>query len=533
MLKALRLLCGLQLQGLAASVTRATAGKRPRGRVLALVLVVYCVGLLGYLLKTYYDMLAAPLLTLGLGWLYFTLAGLAATALAVMGSLFLAKSQLYEARDNDQLLCLPLPPAAILASRMLTLYLYTLAWSTLALVPALLAWLGAGGGASPALAVLFLLMPAPALALACALGWVLALITGRMRNKSLVTVTCSLVFLAGYFYLNMKAGNWVVALAADASRLAGRFDGVAPLAWFGQAAMGDAGALGLTALTLLLPLAAVYALLNATFMHMATTRRAPAHRRYRARATRATRAMGVGSALVRRELTHFAASAVWLLNGGLGLLMLAAGTVYLCWQAGAVRPVLAQLDAAGAPLPLAAMLAGVVGLMLSTCMIAAPSLSLEGRQLYILQSLPIAPARILFAKLYAQCIVCTPFVVLCVPAAGLALGLDAGRLALTLVVSLLLNLWMAIVGVVFGLLMPNFDWRTEAQPVKRGAAVTLSMLVGIASMAMLGVLYAVTRRAVTETVFLALAGVLLAALTAAALWWLHGAGARRLTALAA
>ena len=66
--------------------------------------------------------LCAPLLSAGLGWLYFALAGILAVVLAVVGSVFLTQATLYEAKDNELLLSLPIPPSKILLARMLSLY---------------------------------------------------------------------------------------------------------------------------------------------------------------------------------------------------------------------------------------------------------------------------------------------------------------------------------------------------------------------------------------------------------------------------
>ena len=54
-------------------------------------------------------------------WLYFGFMGLMVFLLGFIGSVFLTQTQLFEARDNEMLLSMPITPRCILASRMISL----------------------------------------------------------------------------------------------------------------------------------------------------------------------------------------------------------------------------------------------------------------------------------------------------------------------------------------------------------------------------------------------------------------------------
>src|SRR5699024_12410328 len=62
-------------------------------------------------------LICQPLSDAGLDWLYFALMGAGALLAGVMGGGFTAYGILYCARDNEQLLALPIPPGLILAAR--------------------------------------------------------------------------------------------------------------------------------------------------------------------------------------------------------------------------------------------------------------------------------------------------------------------------------------------------------------------------------------------------------------------------------
>ena len=56
----------------------------------------------------------------GMDWAYFTLTFIAAAFIGLVGSIFTAYSALYNAKDNEFLLSMPLKPSQILFARMLT-----------------------------------------------------------------------------------------------------------------------------------------------------------------------------------------------------------------------------------------------------------------------------------------------------------------------------------------------------------------------------------------------------------------------------
>lgn len=99
------------------------------------------------------DTLCAALEPAGLSWLYFALMGTLALLLGLIGSALMTYPTLYAARDNEFLLSLPIPPGTILLARMTGLYLLTLFFQVLVLLPAGIVYaryagLTAGGAAS-------------------------------------------------------------------------------------------------------------------------------------------------------------------------------------------------------------------------------------------------------------------------------------------------------------------------------------------------------------------------------------------------
>ena len=115
-------------------------------------------------------------------WLFMALIGLAALILGLFGSVFSTYSTIYKAKDNETLLAMPIPPGKLLASKMLIVYLTSLLFTAIAMVPGLIVyWVHAPSVSAASVVFSVLLIFLQALfttALSCILGWLVALVEG-------------------------------------------------------------------------------------------------------------------------------------------------------------------------------------------------------------------------------------------------------------------------------------------------------------------------------------------------------------------
>ena len=404
--------------------------------------------------------LAVTLVLQGLDWLYFVLMELSALTVSVLASAFTSYGHLFRCRDNQQLLALPIPPGAIFAVRCGGVYLTGLIYLLLAWVPSVVCY----ALAAP--------RPGGALLAAVLLGWAVALLNRRARHKSLVTVVGTLLFLAVYYAAFCWVSNAVDALALDAVQAgatAGRV--AAPLRLLGLAAVGNVPAL----LLFLALAAACMALcgkaLAKPYLRLLTLEPGRAKAEYRAKTQKK---QPPRRALLRRELLHLGACPMWLLNCALSSLLLPVLGVAVLWKAAALR----AFTAAYPPESLPMLVCGMVCAIAAMNFITAPSVSLEGGTLWLLQSLPVAPQQVLRVKMELQLLLTLPGAWFCAGCAMAALRIPAGQGLLVLAV-LAAFVWLtAQLGLALGLCLPNLHWVSEAAVVKRSAASMLAMFGG-------------------------------------------------------
>ena len=233
--------------------------------------------------------------------------------------------------------------------------------------------------------------------------------------------------------------------------------------------------------------AAVYAVLSKSFIKIATAKHAAAKRRY---VRRELDTKSVGSALFRREWRRYLSSPTYIMNCSLGTLFLAGAAVYVLIKGSYVRQTLASIYNFNSQFqsitPL--IVAAIICVIATMNTITAPSVSLEGRTLWIIKSLPVNSADILSAKLKLNLFITLPFVLFASASAVAAMRFNLFSSVMIFVIPLFFAVFIALFGLAVNLRFPNFTWSNETVLIKQSMSVTVSIFGSWGIMLLLGVL---------------------------------------------
>ena len=377
--------------------------------------VLLMAGILGGIFTLLAVKLCGPLAAAGLGWLYFALTGGIAVLLGAFGSIFNTYAGLYLPKDNDLLLSMPVPVSSLVAARLSGVYLMGLMYSAVVILPAVVVY------------------------------W------------ATVGITASAVL-----------GGLVLTLLIS---LAVAY----PLYLFGSVGMGSGAAMLAVTAAVAALCGLMWVLLSRSFLHIATSTGKTARRTYR---ETALRRRSVDGALLHRELAHFAANPAYMLNCGLGTFLMPVCAAAVLWKGGSLFAMLDALfaDTQGSvPVMLCVLLCGLASMNLMT----APSVSLEGKSLWLMQSLPVEPWQALRAKLRMQVLLTVPPLLLCVVCAAIVYPLGLVGLLVTAVFAASYALLGALAGLTLGVKMPVLTWTDQLMPIKQSAPVMLTLFGGM------------------------------------------------------
>ncbi len=533
----LRALVKARFAGLFGQMFRSRRGLQNRSpfKMLLIVLaVIYVFISLGFSIGMMFKPLLEPLHAVGLDWLYFALMAVMAFGIMFVSTLFMTQSQLYEATDNELLLAMPIPPQLILISRLLMLLAMNLVFELLVVIPAVVVYWDLAPLSLPSLLILILaalFLPLLSLALSSLVGWLLATISARVQRKSLITTVFSIAFLVLYFWGFAKVQDYLEYLITHGTEVGEAIRrAIYPAYLFGTAVAGENWLnLLLFAVLSVAVMGALYLLLAANFRKIVSTKAGSPKRKYRERPLKVT---GPWLALVRKEITYFFGKPMYILNASLGAIFSLLLPFVILFQPDLLTS-LAGLEAIGLDGFLAPLLLVILSFLAVTNIVSAPSISLEGKKLWILQSSPIRGGDVLLAKAAAHLLLCA------LPSlfAGVLLlftvKMDAVMAVLLLVTPFVMNLFQALFGVTVNLHFPKFDWINETVAIKQSLSTFVVMLGGMAivTAALLLYIYALAD-IVSITLYIGLFTILMAAICVAFFLYLRTKGSDRFASLA-
>lgn len=489
MLKGLLL---LRFRALLASFTAQARRKNKKAGVgtviLYAILYVYLIAVICGMMGMMFYGLAEAYHAMNLDWLYFAMAVVIGLGFGLLGSVFTSQSQLYDAKDNALLLSMPIPPGKILLSRMIPLLTLNLLFVAAVMVPAFVVYaIWVEFSLANLLFQLLILLGTVLLAqsIACVLGWLLHLLLSKI-NKSVASMVYMVVFLGLYFYLYSQSNTILTAIAIQGEAIAETLQTwVWPIYAAGKGCTG-VWWMGLVYLAVsLAAIALVWLVLSATFLRSATMQRSSRRKKLRLDDRQGGTPM---AAFIGKEWRKFLGCPVYLTNMGVGILMVAALTAAGVIFREDVATILSLLVPSNA-VYLAVLM--VVGNLASTMCVSTPSVSLEGKNIWIPKSMPLSSRQILMGKLIFHCLLTIPVLVVCTAVLCLTLGSGWLSALLAVLVAGLLGLFVGLLGMLAGLKWAKLDYVNEAYPCKQSVSVAVTMFstMGLVLLGTLGYIF--------------------------------------------
>lgn len=454
-------------------------GKSGTALFLALLCVLFV--LLGFAVYTLTGDLGKLILGTGNNWIFFAMTGLLSAALGVFGSVFNTYAGMYMPKDNEFLMALPIKPFALLLARMSGVFVTSFMYSALVWIPSMIAYftivpLRAANVIIPILMTFVVALFVTVLS--CILGFFVALIAKKTKGKSILTVIFSLAFLALYYVVYFKVINSLKEIAAHIGEI-----GNAVKTWLhyvyllGRASDGDIlSAVEVSTITAALLVICVY-ILSKTFMKLAS---GPEGVKTEKRAKDDFSQKSPGRAMLSREYKHFLSVSTWMLNGGFGLLVLPILAVLAIVKSDALQSVLGVI---GSHLPefvpaVPFFLTAAICFIISTSALSSVSVSIEGKSMWIIQSLPVSPFEILRAKERMSVRIGTVPSLVAVITLGIVLRLEAWEVIMA-AFAVFVYVWLNTdFGLYLNLKKPQFNWSNAAALTKQSTPVVINLFGG-------------------------------------------------------
>lgn len=494
------------------------------GVILYIGLYLIIFGILGFIFFQVGDMLA-PLIDIGYGWLFMALMSLISVALGVFGSVFNTYATLYQAKDNDFLLSMPVPTSTVLMARLSGVYAMGLMYGLIVMIPTVIVFLM--HSKTGILGTIFtLLIPLVlsifVLTVSCILGWIVAVISQKLKHKNIITVIVSIAFIAAYYYVYGQAYTILQEILKAPESLAKKVKSILyPFYHMGLASEGNVVSMLIFTGIILAMFAIVYMVLSRGFIKLATSNRGTTKIKYK---EKVTKCYSVNRALFRKEMKRFLGSTTYMLNCGLGIVIMVVIAVVILIKGDSFVGILYELFGTNEGF-LEVMVCGAVCMSTSMNDITAPSVSLEGKNIWLSQVFPISGWQVLKAKIHLHLALTLAPTFLLVASILWILKPRVIYVVLIPVICMLFVWLMAQIGLVLNLKMPNLNWTNEMIPVKQSMGVMITLFGGWIIAIAIIVVYYLLLDMLNPVYYLTGVAALLLVISLALMAWLRKRGA--------
>lgn len=402
----------------------------------------------------------------------------AASALTLLSSIAYTKTLIFNSKDYDLLFSLPVKGSTIVAAKLATLYTLDLAVSLALLLPCGILY--AVLAAPPVyfyVLYFFLMLASPMLPIliAALLSALISLFASRFRYSRIVGAVIYIALFGAYMIAVMNISQSSAgedSILAFTSLTASMKSIYPPIAWFEKAFLGDiwmfllfVGLSVLAFLVLALVFGKFYGQIHGIFS-------ARAHRsKYRISDASAS----AFRALLKKEWTRFTSSAGVMINQASGVVAVLVFSGLIAYKVATETwgedDMVRQLIATALPY-FFAMFVALSGT-------ASSCISLEGKNMWLLKSLPISAKTVLKAKLLMHLLVCIPIPAVCCLVLSVVMRLTVGQTVLMVLIPALYAYNAGVAGMLLNLKKPRFDWVNEIMVAKQSMPVTVTIFSGM------------------------------------------------------
>lgn len=393
-------------------------------------------------------------------------------------NIFKIKSTLFDFKDYDLLMSLPIKRNIVISSKIGSLYILNLFYALIVMVPGYLAYIRFADLPYDVLYfILIFTIPIVPILLSSIVGIILAWLTSFIKNKNIGTyiIYISVIFLA--FFISYKMNEMdSTKVSMESINLVNTVSRYYPLTNNYINLLNKITIVDLIVYFMIpLFLGAVFILLTNKFYIGIRTRllRTSVKDDYEVR-NYTTNSSLIG--LYKKELKRYITCPIYLINSSFGCILIFVMIIaLLIFNDNSIANVINMPDFSEMIKGNVFMILAMVCAMSST---TSSSISLEGKSYWIMKMLPVSSDKIILSKVMLNLTVLIPTILISGTFFGIYLHFGLAEFLLIYLVPFVYAIFISIIGILFNLMFPRFDYETEIKVVKQSLAVFLTILVG-------------------------------------------------------
>lgn len=418
--------------------------------------------------------------------LLLTLFVLLTSILTVIEGIYKSGSLLFNCKDDDLLLSLPLKKSTVLFIRIFKFYVFELLYNSLFLVPAMIVYMTRVHVDLSYYLIsllMLLLLPIIPVIISAIIGLVLSLFSSKFKHKNIIQIIFTFVIVLGVFYLVSTKNNFANIIAQNAGNINNAIKTMYYPAGVYINAITNFNLLELLLFIIInIVLFGLSTIVFSDIYFKTNSKNKEISVKTKKNTKYTIKTQSQYKALISKELKRFISSPVLVTNAGLGLVLHVIICILICTNYNSIIAMFTENEMMSEQtfLALAPCICSILICFSSllTC-ITCSLISLEGKSFNILKSLPVNPKKIIFGKVFTSLLIMYPFLLVGDIVLFIRFKFNLLIIILLLIITFILPLFTEVLGIIFNLSFPKMDISSDAEAVKQSTSVMLSTFIGM------------------------------------------------------
>ena len=401
---------------------------------------------------------------------------LAAVLVMFMMTTYKARGALFGAKDTQFLLSLPIPNSSILTMRILNMMFFNYLIGSLLMIPPTFAYSWFGNDVNWLLLIVGLIfIPFIPTMLACCVGSIIGLTISKSKHKSIIEAIMSFVFIFLIFGVAVNFGDILTNIFEMSEDVLIVFKQVYfPIVWLFKAVTeSNIVSMILFAIINLVCLALFVVFFNKAFVTI-NQNMAEKFRNAQFELKLAKQYSQTISLLIK-ELKLYTQSSIHMLNtcfGSVSVLIFALSTFF--YDKSSILNAFSQFNIVISP---EEFVMGICGTMIALSCTTPASISMEGKSLWCLRSMPIKEMTIFNSKMLVDLCFIMPANIISAIIIGINFDVNLKSMFLIVLFMILVGASMTHFGLILNLLFPKLKFKTDVEVVKQSMAANLAVYI--------------------------------------------------------
>ena len=446
-------------------------------------LLMYSVGVYAY-------MFAKPLHDVNLTYICLSLFIMLISAFIILQGFFKVQGVLFECKDNDLLFSLPIKKEKIFLTRLLKFLIFQYVYVLLIFLPAVVVY---SYFEHPNInfyfisLIMMILIPIIPIIIASIIGYIVKGLSVNFKNKKRVQTILSIIFFIAIYYFTFSIQNNVnniVTKAPIINKIISKL--YYPInAYISLINKFDILVFIKLILFNIIPLIIFVYLGTINYYKIisksAITKTNKKTKKYNQSSIKVNNKI---TSLIKKEFKYYFSSPVYIINTLFGIVLMLIMTIYFCFNSQNFVSLINGDMQEQISLTTITKYAPVIYFELVIFMsfmttITSSSISLEGKKINIIKSLPISEKNIIFSKVLFSVILVIPLMLINDLIFIFFLKVKLLDIFLIILLTLIVPTLSAMIGILINLKYPKLKWINEVEVIKQSLSSMIAVFLGM------------------------------------------------------